>query len=71
MNHSPSGDSEQKKGYSNPFFSNFPTDFLFGMSEWWFNHMIDDVLGVDAAAFFLSVLSLAGPCVDHKIIASM
>ena len=24
--------------------------------------MIDDVLGVDAAAFFLSVLSLAGPC---------
>ena len=29
--------------------------------------MIDDVLGVDAAAFCLSVLSLPGPCLNNDI----
>ena len=61
--YSPSGDFERKKGYSNPFFPNFPTDFLFGMGEWWYDHMVDDILCGDAAAFCLSVLSLPGPCI--------
>ncbi len=44
-------------------FPNFPTDFLFGMGESWYYHMIDDVPCADAAAFCLSVLSLPGPCI--------
>ena len=61
-NHSPNGHSETRKGYSNPFFQNFPTDFLFGMWMRRYDHIIDNVLGVDAEAFFLSAWSLAGPC---------
>ena len=30
-NHSPSGNSETKKGYSDPCFKNFPTYFLVGV----------------------------------------
>ena len=30
-NHNPNGHSETRIGYSNPFFQNFPTDFLLGM----------------------------------------
>ena len=64
-NHSPNGHSETRKGYSNPFFQNFPTDFLFGMWKRRYDHIIDDVPGVDAEAFFLSAQSLAWPCIRH------
>ena len=65
-NHNPNGHSETRIGYSNPFFQNFPTDFLFGTGEKWYDHMIDNVLCVDAAAFCLSVVNLPGPCIGYN-----
>ena len=60
-NHSPSDKFETEKGYSGPSFPYFPKIFSVGVCEWWYDHMVAIILGLYAAAFCLSVLSLPGP----------
>ena len=60
-NHRPSANSETEKGYADPFFPNFPTDILVGECAWCYDHVVAIILGLYAAAFCLSVVSLPGP----------